>query len=70
MESELCAIISLSITAYITNFETVEMPLELVLEVRLTSANFPVFLLKPETSLYREYKLKEKLLLQEYRLKI
>lgn len=52
MENELCANIHLSIMAYI-----IEMPLELVLEVTLSS--FSVFLLKLETSLYRKYKLKE-----------
>ena len=50
MENELCANIHSSIMAYI-----MEMPLELVLEVTLSS--FSVFLLKLETSLYRKYKL-------------
>lgn len=35
--------------AHLTNFKTLEMPLELVLDVRLTLASFPVFLLKPES---------------------
>lgn len=37
------------------------MPVELVLDVRLTLASLSVFLLKPESFLYRKYKLKEKL---------
>lgn len=70
MENELCATVCLSIMAYIINFKTLEMPLELVLEVTLTLFSFLVFLLKPETSPCRKYKLKEKWVLWEYRLKI
>lgn len=35
--------------AHITNFKALEMPLELVLDVRLTLASFSVFLLEPES---------------------
>lgn len=40
MENELCATLHLSIRAYTTNLKTLEMPLELVLEVRFNINQF------------------------------